>query len=332
MAAPQALPVHEMTFVPCNLVPIQVGRLSTSVYPKIEPNMPVFECVHAFQLVKSALETLPVDTRLILDALGTQLNCSANVDGLMFDWQSPFGSAWYNFCNVAIVRFHDFAGTEIKNTTNAGDPAILLPVRNSPKAACHQKDVHFVCVTCSVNFSRLVTISNYVPTTLCIGFYLELPQMTVAMINGNNVTYNLTTWHGMSVLLTLTSKEVCTLILAPCLQDGPIALCPANFNLGDANIDAITIHKTIHAKILCLRFKQICATIITQLCPGYSNQPHAVLEHICQTSTGPDGQPVTSTVIEYYQCMLNATHPFAMQITKQSASVIASSKDSTGLC
>jgi len=90
--------------------------------------------------------------------------------------------------------------------------------------------------------------------------------------------------------------------------------------------------KTIHAQILCLGFKQICTTIITQLCPGYSDQPHAILEHIFQTSTGPDGQPVTSTVIEYYQCMLNATHPFAMQITTQSASVIASSKDSTGLC
>jgi hypothetical protein len=332
MAAPQALPVHEMTFVPRNLVPIQVGRLSASVYPKIEPSMPVFECVHAFQLVKSALETLPVDTRLILDALGTQLNCSAIVDGLMFDWQSPFDSTWYNFCNLAIITFHDSAGTEIKNTTNAGDPAILLPIQNSPKAACHQKDVHFVCVTCSVSFSRLVTISNYGPTTLCIGFYLKLLQMTVAMTNGNNVIYYLTLCHGVSVLLMLTSKEVCTLILALCLQDGPIALCPANFNLGDANIDAITIHKTIHAKILCLRFKQICATIITQLCPGYSDQPHVVLKHIFQMSTGPDGKPVTPTVIEYYQHMLNAMHQFAMQITTQSESVIASSKDSTGLC
>ena len=155
MAAPQALPVHKMTFVPCNLVTIQVGRLSASVYPKIEPSMPVFECAHAFQLVKSALETLPVDTRLILNALGTQLNCSAIVDGMMFDWRSLFDSAWYNFCNLAIVTFHDFAGTEIKSTTNAGDPAILVPVQNGPKAACYQKDVHFVRVTCLVNFSGL---------------------------------------------------------------------------------------------------------------------------------------------------------------------------------
>jgi hypothetical protein len=118
------------------------------------------------------------------------------------------------------------------------------------------------------------------------------------MTDGNNVTCNLTTWHGVSVLLMLTSEEVRTLILASCLQDGPIALCLADFNLGNANIDTITIHKTIHAKILRLGLKQICTTIIMQLCPGYSNQPHAILEHICQMSTGPNNQPVTSTVIE----------------------------------
>jgi hypothetical protein len=48
--------------------------------------MPIFECTHAFQVVKSTLEPLPVDTPLILDAIGTQLNCSAIVKGLMFDW------------------------------------------------------------------------------------------------------------------------------------------------------------------------------------------------------------------------------------------------------
>jgi hypothetical protein len=51
----------------------------------------------------------------------------------------------------------------------------------------------------------------------------------------------------------------------------------------------------------------------TQLCPGYSNQPYAVLEHICQTFTGTDGQPVTATLIEYYQCMMNTVRPFATQ-------------------
>jgi hypothetical protein len=134
------------------------------------------------------------------------------------------------------------------------------------------------------------------------------------MTDGQNVAYNLTTWNGATNLSTLTSKQVCTLILAePCLLDGPIAFFPAGFNLGDANIDVVAIRETIHVMILCLGFKQICMSIFVQLCPGYSDQPHAILEYICQTSTGPDGQPVAGTVIEYYQHMLNAAHPFAMQ-------------------
>jgi hypothetical protein len=90
--------------------------------------MPVSECAHAFQVVKSALEPLPVDTWLILGAIGTQLNCSTIVDGLMFDWCSLFDSAWYHFCNLVIVTFHDSTGAEIKTTTTPSNAAILLPI------------------------------------------------------------------------------------------------------------------------------------------------------------------------------------------------------------
>jgi hypothetical protein len=102
-------------------------------------------------------------------------------------------------------------------------------------------------------------------------------------------------------------------ILEPCLQDGPIALHPANFNLGNANMDTTAIMESIHAKISKLSFRQICASIFTQLCPNYSNQPHAALEHIQQMLTGPDGQSVTATVIEHYKHMLNLARPFATQ-------------------
>jgi hypothetical protein len=141
MAAPHVFPVHKMTFVPRNLVTNQVCHLSVSVYPQIKLTMPVFEHAHAFQVVKSALKPLPVDTRLILDAMGTQLNCSTIVDGLMFDWRSLFDFAWYNFCNLAMVTFHNSTNAEIKNTTTASNPAILLPIQNGPKAMCRQKDV-----------------------------------------------------------------------------------------------------------------------------------------------------------------------------------------------
>jgi hypothetical protein len=81
--------VHKMLFVPKYLVTIQVGHLLASVYPKVEPSLPVFECAHAFQVAKSALEALSVDTRLILKAMGSQLNCS--------NWHGLFDSAWFDF-------------------------------------------------------------------------------------------------------------------------------------------------------------------------------------------------------------------------------------------
>ncbi len=78
-------PITKMSFIPRDLVTIQVGCLSANVYPKVEPGMPNFECAHAFQVIKSTFEPLPIDTCLILDAIGLQLNCSAIVEGLMFD-------------------------------------------------------------------------------------------------------------------------------------------------------------------------------------------------------------------------------------------------------
>ncbi len=168
----------------------------------------------------------------------------------------------------------------INNTIIAANPALLLLVVNGPLNLCSQQNVRFVRITCTINFSGLITVPNYGPTMLRIGFYIELPHTTITMVNGNNVTYNLTAWHGMADLPTLTSNEVCTQILEPCLQDGPIALHPANFNLGDANINTTAIMESVHVKIFMLVFKQICASIFAQLCPNYSDQPHAALEHI----------------------------------------------------
>ncbi len=103
--------------------------------------------------------------------------------------------------------------------------------------------------------------------------------------------------------------------MEPCLRDGPITLGVADFNLAKANVDAETIRDTIQAKILKLGFKQICSSIFQQLCPGYSDQPHAALEHIRQSTPGPDGQIVTASVIEYFQRMMNAGRPFATKQT-----------------
>jgi len=180
-------PAHEMTFVPRPLVVVQVGRLQVSLYPVVDPSMPVFERAHAFQAAKSALEALPIDKRQILNALGAQLNCSAIVDGLVHDWRYLFDSTWFDFTQLTIVSFHNSAGTQINNTTIVGNATILLPVIDGAVANCRQADVRFVRVTSNVDFSRLVRLPNYGPVVLRIGFYIKLPQTTVGMTNGISV-------------------------------------------------------------------------------------------------------------------------------------------------
>jgi hypothetical protein len=309
----QVASAHGTAFVPPELVTIHVGRMSASLYPKVEPTMPINELAHAYQVIKSALESLPVDTRLILEAIGMQLNCNSIIDGAMFDFRHLFDEAWFNFGNLVIQSFHNSAGAVIQNTTVAGNPSVLLPVIDCPLPACHQQDVCYVRILCTVDYSRLITVGG--PTMLRVAFYIKLPQTMRVMVNGVRVNYNPTSWLGASDLSTLSCAEVCTNILEPCLHDGPITLSVADFNLAKANVDDKTICKTIQMMILKLGFKQICTSVFQQLCPGYSNQPHAALENIHQSAPGPDGQMVMASVIEYYQRMMNALKPFAAKGT-----------------
>jgi hypothetical protein len=142
-----------------------------------------------------------------------------------------------------------------------------------------------------------------------------MPSEIAVLVNGTGGNYNLTTWHGSSDLSTLLSANVRRLTLNVCLQDGPIALLQAGFNLGKANINATSLIKKINAKILKLGFKQICHSFFPQLCPGYSNQPHAALDHIYQTAQGPDGQFVTLTVVKFYQRLMNGAPSKLSEIT-----------------
>ncbi len=82
-----------------------MGHLSANIYPKIKLGIPSFECAHAFQVIKSALEPLSINTCLILDAIGMQLNCSTIVKGLMFDWKNAFDTRWFDFVNLTNLLF-----------------------------------------------------------------------------------------------------------------------------------------------------------------------------------------------------------------------------------
>ena len=187
-----------------------------------------------------------------------QLNCSSIVDGQIFDWKDFFEQHWCDFQHLIIQSYHNSAGVVIANTTNPLHPSILLPVQDGVYADCRKADVRFVRVSSVINFAPLA-IGHLVPgpTILRSQYYIELPQTTRVLTNGVGVAYNLTTWHGVDDLSTLSVANIRLLILDVVIQSGPIALLQADFNLGEANIDSNGLVETIHAKILKLGFNHI---------------------------------------------------------------------------
>ena len=120
-------------------------------------------------------------------------------------------------------------------------------------------------------------------------------------------------YHGPDDLRTLTMRQVQDDILAQTLQDGPYDLQPASFNLTTARTDSMALQSEIEGKTFRLAYPMICNTLFLELCPGYSNQPHAALDHIRQVHHDRDGNQVVSTVQAYFQQLMNASRPFSSQ-------------------
>jgi len=301
-------------FIPHALVPVNVGRSTVNLYPiiDIDPSMAMHERAHAYHINKTALSSQNIDLRVQLDALGHQLNLSATVEGVINDWLRYFYDRWCDFQAVQILSFHNFKGDEVTDSTDTADPTKLLPVVDGAYPTC-RKNVKFVRVQLSVNFVNLVTAVNPGPTTLCIKYFIELPQTTRQMMNGVGTAYNLTTFHGMSERRTLNAQGVQCKITDFTLQDGPVELQAASFGATSARTDSSAIRTEIQEKILRLASSSICHTMFTELCPGYSNQPHVALEHICQVHNDNNGNPVSSSVQAYYWQLLNASRPFTSQ-------------------
>ena len=80
-----------------------------------------------------------------------------------------------------------------------------------------------------------------------------------------------------------------------------------------ARTDGTALRSEIKGKILRLTFPTICNTFFLYMCLGYSNQPHAALDHIRQVHHNRDGNQVDSTVQAYFQQLMNASRPFSSQ-------------------
>jgi hypothetical protein len=166
------------------------------------------------------------------------------------DWLQFFHDSWCDFSRLAILSFHNNAGDQINDTMLAANTAILLPVIDGAIANCCWPDVKFVRVQISLDFCALVNVEPPGLTTLQVEYYVELPQMSRAMVNGAGAGYNLVTFHGADDLCTLPLAQVQTSILDQTLQDGPYNLQPVNFNLTMARTDGMALQSKIKGKIL----------------------------------------------------------------------------------
>jgi hypothetical protein len=140
--------VAAITFTPQNSVVVNVGRVPTNLYPRVDMDMPIWECAHAFHVNKTAIMNVDVDIQTQLDAFGSQLNLSAIVDGCKADFTNFYGSKWMDSAHLTIQSFHNSAGDIIAQGTCCvvGDPSILKLVQNGNIANCRPPDIKFVQV------------------------------------------------------------------------------------------------------------------------------------------------------------------------------------------
>ena len=279
-------PKTNYMFVPRTLKPVQIDKMTVKLYPVVDSTMKPPERAHAFQINKTALAAPGIDRRVMLDTLGAQLNLSAIVDGVLGDWTRHFQRAWCNFHHLTILSFHNDAGAQVNDTTTA-DSAVLLPVIDGHVADCRKKNIRFVRVQLNLDFASLVTLDPPGVTVLRVEFYIELPQSSRDLTNGSGTAYRLTTFLGPDDIRLIPAAEFSRDILAVTLQDGPIDLLRPDFNLTSAKTDSTTIAAEINSKIIRLATPSILDHLFNQLCPGYSKEPHAALDHSRQTYVVP---------------------------------------------
>jgi hypothetical protein len=135
--------VEAMGFTTLDLVNVNVCRTTVKLYPKVGPRMQIWERAHAYQINKTALTNLPTELKLIIDALGAQLNASSTTEGIISDFKRHFNDHWMCFQNLTILSFHDLAGAIINDTTSPADPQVLLPVQDGNLADCRSQGVRF---------------------------------------------------------------------------------------------------------------------------------------------------------------------------------------------
>jgi hypothetical protein len=123
----------------------------------------------------------------------------------------------------------------------------------------------------------------------------------------------LTSWLGDADLRAMSAANLTHNVLSHTLQDGPINLLCPKFNLTLAKTDSTAIEVEINSKIIRLATPLVLNSLFNQLCPTYSKEPHAALDHVRKTHNDSNGNTVFSSVNEYCTQILAASCLFIDQ-------------------
>jgi len=196
------------------------------------------------------------------------------------------------------------------NTTPVDNPTVLLPVQDGEVADCHDEGVKFVWVSLALDFSDLSTI---LPPPTCVlrgSYYIELPQRMVQLTNGAGTQYNLSTYLGIGDLRTLTPDAVKREILDETHQDGPFDLLEPPFNISSCQTESSVVYGNLKRRVVLLASDSVHQLLFSELVPGYSMEPHSVLEHIWQSYVDDKGARIRLSAQVYYTTFLNAIRSF----------------------
>jgi len=264
----------------------------------------------AYQQNHTALATADLDQRARILALAERLDLMLTAKSNLADWERRLTKNRYHFANLTIISWHNARGAAMTNTTSVDNPTVLLPVQDGEAAGCHAEGVKFIRVSLALDFSDL---STTIPPPTCVlrgMYYIELPQWTVQLMDGNGNQYNLTTYHGAGDLRNLTADAVKLEILDETHQDGPFELLEPPFNITSCQTDSSVVYRSLKRHVVLLASDSVHQLLFSELVPGYSMEPHSVLEHIWQSYVDDKGAHVRLSAQVYYTTFPNAIHFF----------------------
>jgi len=289
---------------------VSIGKTSVSLYPKVNASMADPEKAMAFQQNKTAFASADLDQKVCILALADRLDLMLTAESSLADWERKLRLNWANFANLSILSWHGANGNILHNTATAADASILLPIQNGAAAACRSSGVKVVRVQLALDYADLNQIDPAPNCVLRGEYYIQLPQDTVDLVNAAGTPYRLTTFNGPTDLCTLSMDNVRLLILDATHQDAPYDLLEPVFNLTSCRTNSRVIYGELKSQVVCLASPTIHQQLFEVLVPGYSLEPHSVLDHIWQCYVDAEGTQVRLTAQVYYTTFLNAVRSF----------------------